>query len=131
MSRNYNGSVKKNKNFIYRSRTYNLGPLEQEIMECIWSIGNCTVSDIYQCLIQRRQIAYTTIMTIMTRLTEKRFLSRKFIGKSYLYSPIDSKSKTLRNTVFKVIEVMINRFGSEAVAYFAEELEKFPNNNKI
>lgn len=112
------------------SRNTNLGPLEQEVMECIWNSEKSTVSDVYECLKKDRQIAYTTVMTIMTRLTEKGFLSRKLIGKSYLYSPKQNKNETIKNTVAKVIESIVNKFGSEAVAYFSEELEKFPKNKK-
>ncbi len=71
--------------------TQNLGPLEQEVMGCLWNEKNVSVTEVHECIQKRRKIAYTTIMTIMTRLTEKDFLTRKMEGKAYLYSPKKSK----------------------------------------
>ncbi|EKD96430.1 MAG: hypothetical protein ACD_24C00052G0003 [uncultured bacterium] len=113
-------------NKMKKASSYNLGPLEQEVMECIWHTGKCAVSDVYDCLKQRKQIAYTTLMTIMTRLAEKGFLSRELVGKSYLYSPVESKNQTIKNIISKVMESVVDKFGFEAIAYFSEELEKFP-----
>ena len=53
-----------------------LGDLECEIMELVWKKANPTVTvrDIYDALRQQRQIAYTTVMTTMVRLSEKGLL---------------------------------------------------------
>src|SRR3989344_473817 len=79
--------------------TQNLGPLEQEIMGCLWKEKNVSVSDVHKCLQKKRKIAYTTIMTIMTRLTEKGFLTRKMKGKAYVYSPKKTKEQTAKGVI--------------------------------
>lgn len=104
---------------------YNLGPLELEVMEYIWSKNNCSVSDTHNYLISKRAIAYTTVMTIMMRLWQKGYLKRIKKGKTYLYSYKKNKDQTIKSSISKLIEGFASKFGIEAIAYFTEEIEKY------
>ncbi len=105
--------------------TYNLGPLEQEVMDCIWKGKSLSVGDIHMCLKKRRKIAYTTVMTIMLRLTEKGFLTRKLEGKAYIYSPKKSKAQTAQNVAKKILNSLVDQYGKEAVTAFTDELKRY------
>ena len=104
--------------------SYNLGPLEQEVMDCLWKEKNASVSDIHQCLQKERKIAYTTVMTIMTRLTEKGFLARKMEGKAYVYSPKKTKEQTAKGIVKKIVNSLVDQYGHEAVTAFTDEFKR-------
>ena len=104
---------------------YNLGPLELEIMECVWERGDSTVLEIHECLGKKREIAYTTVMTVMMRLWQKGFLKRIKDGKNYIYSYKRTKDQAIKNTVSQTLEAVIEKFGIQAVAYFSEEVEKY------
>ncbi len=54
-----------------------LGPLETEIMQIVWREKFTTVKKVHQALQNQREIAYTTVMTTMTRLAEKGVLNRE------------------------------------------------------
>lgn len=97
-----------------------LGPLEQSVMECVWNNKKATVQEVYSCLKKNRKIAYTTVMTVMMRLTEKNYLSRTMKGRAYVYTPKTSKSKTLS----KLTQYIFDTFGEEAIVSFVEELDK-------
>jgi len=103
---------------------YSLGPLEQEIMNCLWKTTDCKVHDVHKCLLKKRKIAYTTVMTIMTRLTQKGLLTRKKIGKAYLYSPKKTRKKTVKTVINKIVNSLIDQYGEEAVAAFTDELKE-------
>lgn len=103
--------------------SYNLGPLEQEVMDCVWRDKEVSVRDVYSCLKKSRKIAYTTVMTIMTRLTEKRFLARKKTGKAFLYTPKKTKEQTAKTMIGKIVDSLVDQFGEEAVVAFSDELE--------
>lgn len=103
--------------------SYNLGPLEQEVMDCVWRDEVVSVRDVHSCLIKSRKIAYTTVMTIMTRLTEKSFLMRKKQGKAFLYSPQKTKEQTAKTMIGKIIDSLVDQFGEEAVVAFSDELK--------
>src|SRR5215210_4417015 len=49
-----------------------LGPLEAAIMDVVWDQGTTTVSRVHRALRDSRDVAYTTIMTTMSRLAKKR-----------------------------------------------------------
>ena len=104
--------------------TQNLGPLEQEIMGCLWKEKNVSVSDVHKCLQKKRKIAYTTIMTIMTRLTEKGFFTRKMKGKAYVYSPKKTKEQTAKGVIKKIVNSLVDQYGHGAVTAFTDELKK-------
>ena len=101
-----------------------LGPLEQCIMDCVWKNESATVRDVYNCLKKDRKIAYTTVMTVMTRLFDKNYLKRKLVGKTYIYTPKATKTKTLKTTLARMTDYIFDNFGEEAIVSFVEELDK-------
>jgi predicted transcriptional regulator len=62
-----------------------MGDLEAEILECVWELGSASVRDVHRCLLERREIAYTTVMTVMSRLAAKGMLVSRPVGRAYLY----------------------------------------------
>lgn len=63
-----------------------LGPLEAEIMDHAWSVsGPVTVRDVVDSVGARHGLAYTTVMTVMERLSKKGFLVRRKLGRAYVY----------------------------------------------
>lgn len=102
---------------------YTLGPLEQEVMDCVWREAVVSVRDVHSCLKKSRKIAYTTVMTIMTRLVDKGFLRRKKQGKAFLYSPKKTREQTAKTIIGKIIDSLVDQFGEEAVVAFSDELK--------
>lgn len=108
-----------------------LGDLEKEIMEIIWQKKDpVTVRFVFEKLSKNRKVAYTTVMTIMSRLTEKEILKRVVLGKAYIYQPIYSKDKFLSRVSRQIIKSFISSYGDNAIAHFVEELEKTPDEKK-
>lgn len=99
-----------------------LGDLECEIMELVWKKANPTVTvrEVYDSLRQQRQIAYTTVMTTMMRLSEKGIL--RIVDKAGLancYSPAESRPEFIRSAVFLVLDKFIKEFPEPMKAYVA------------
>lgn len=109
-----------------------LGELESGVMEIIWqSKGPISVRIVTQSLQKKRQIAYTTVMTIMGRLVEKGLLKRQESGKAYIYQPVYSKDRFLTRVSRQIIKNFIANFGDTAIAHFAEEVNRLtPNKRK-
>ncbi len=72
---------------------------ELEIMQVVWRHPSVTVRDVYEELLQRRKIAYTSVMTMMGILERKGHLQKKRGEKAYLYRPTHPKSRVLRSLV--------------------------------
>jgi predicted transcriptional regulator len=60
-----------------------LGSLEREVMAVVWDQGEVNVRDV--CSRLNAVVAYTTVMTTMDRLFKKRLLSRRKVGRAFLY----------------------------------------------
>ncbi len=61
-----------------------LGPLEIQVMEVLWSGGECSVRDVVERL--ERKLAYTTVMTTLDRLFRKGLLDRQKSERAFLYT---------------------------------------------
>jgi predicted transcriptional regulator len=100
-----------------------LGPLEAEVMEAVWKAGRPTsVRDVLQAVNEGRKqaLAYTTVMTIMSRLAEKGILNRTQHGRSYLYEA------AARDAAEIAVKSVVRDFGDSAIAHFVEEARADP-----
>lgn len=69
-----------------------LGELESTIMERMWSYRRpASVRDVLEDLRKEREIAYTTVMTVMDKLHTKGLLKRQPVGRAYIYETVASK----------------------------------------
>lgn len=101
-----------------------LGPLEQDVMNCMWELKTASVRDIHDCLKDKKDIAYTTVMTIMSRLTEKGYLKRGMVGNQYIYKPSKRKASFVKNTLSTMAKSLMSNFGEEALLTFVDGLDK-------
>lgn len=73
-------------------------------MKVIWQRQTATVRDVYETLLERRQIAYTTVMTMMKILEEKGYLKKSTDGKAAVYAPTNPKQKVVKGMVSDFVE---------------------------
>lgn len=102
-----------------------LGNLQSEVMEILWqSQTPVSVRFVTEILQKKRKIAYTTVMTIMTRLVEKGVLNRKLSGVSYLYQPKVEREQFIAKSVHSIFTTTVLSLGQEAVTHFIKEIQK-------
>lgn len=63
-----------------------LTPTELEMMNVIWRIGPCTVAQVIEQLGPQRDLAYTSVSTIVRILEQKGFVTSEKAGRGHLYS---------------------------------------------
>lgn len=101
-----------------------LGTREAEIMELLWKEGELSVAQT-QYLLRRRQLAYTTVMTIMKRLWEKGLLRRRSEGGAYFYSPSLGRDELLSTVARDVVGGLLEELARPAVTHlFRQAVEK-------
>jgi predicted transcriptional regulator len=66
--------------------------VELELMTVIWSMGKATVKDVVASLAESRELAYTTVATVMKVLEQKKFLKCQKDSYAHVFYPIVSKS---------------------------------------
>jgi predicted transcriptional regulator len=70
------------------------GELEAAIMDRLWSRGEpSTVREVLTDLQEQREIAYTTVLTVMDNLFKKGWLRREPAGRAHRYAPTASRGE--------------------------------------
>ncbi|HLF76680.1 MAG TPA: BlaI/MecI/CopY family transcriptional regulator [Dehalococcoidia bacterium] len=102
-----------------------LGPLEDQVMRIIWARDQATVRDVLGELTRRRvTLAYTTVMTVMARLATKGLLSRRRVGRSFLYEVRIKEAAFRMSTARMLAQRLVRGFDHLAIASFVEEVAK-------
>lgn len=101
-----------------------LGPLEQDVMDVVWRMRDVTVRDVHVVLAATREIAYTTVMTTMSRLARKGILQRDTADLAHRYRPAVSRDQYARGAVGDVLTWLLERYPEPAVAYLADVVDE-------
>lgn len=101
-----------------------LGPLETEIMQLLWQDERSTVKKVHRRLSQQREIAYTTVMTTMSRLAEKGVLNRQREGLAYVYTPAISEEEFVSLVVRQVLDGLLDDYSDTAIDYMVDYLAR-------
>ena len=101
-----------------------LGDLESEILEMVWEMEPVTVREIYENLTREKKLAYTTVMTVMSRLAKKGILGQEKKGNAYVYTSKWSREELLNYAVGKVMDGLLEDFEDVAVSKFVERIKE-------
>jgi hypothetical protein len=77
-------------------------------MKIVWDLGQAKVRDVYETLLQRRKIAYTTVMTMMKILEDKKHLKKNQEERAYVYRPSQPKNQVERGMVREFVDRVFN-----------------------
>ena len=93
---------------MQRKSLTHLGETEMEVLHHVWDLGEATVADVRERILEDREVAYTTIMTVLKKLAEKGYLDYHKEGRSYVYQPAQTPNEVqhslLRRLMDKVFE---------------------------
>ena len=99
-----------------------LGELEEEVMECVWALGPLSVREVHRCLLAKKDIAYTTVMTVMSRLADKGLLTREAEGRAFIYSASISRDDYCAGVVRDFMDGMLVGASKPVLAHFVSSL---------
>jgi len=101
-----------------------LGELEAEVMEIVWERGACTARVVHEHLQQTsRALAYSTIKTVLERLSEKRLLVRQKVDNAYVYRPAFSKAEFTARAMQRIVESLLDSFPEPVVTHFLDHFD--------
>jgi BlaI family transcriptional regulator, penicillinase repressor len=98
-----------------------LTPQELAIMKVIWRLGKATVRDVYETLLKKREIAYTTVMTMMRILEEKGHLEKTRIDRAYEYTPTRPRQQVLGAMVRDFLDRVFDGAGGALLVHPARD----------
>jgi predicted transcriptional regulator len=104
-----------------RTRHPTLTPQELAIMKVIWDLEEATVRDVYETLREQRQIAYTTVMTMMKILETKGYLKRTQVDRAFVYRPSRPRQQVVGAMVRDFVERVFDGAAGGLLLHLAKD----------
>jgi BlaI family transcriptional regulator, penicillinase repressor len=104
-----------------RPKTPTLTEQELEIMKIVWERDRATVRDVYESLLERRKIAYTTVMTMMNILEQKKYLRKSAEDRAYIYRPSKPKKQVIKGMVREFVDRVFNGSAEPLLVHLIED----------
>ena len=105
-----------------------LGHLEYEVMRALWAQAPANVPAVLARINHdrdpARQLAYTTVMTVLARLHEKGVLDREHRGRGYDYIPRFDEPALVEHLGGREVRDLLDRYGEVALAQFAAVVDQ-------
>jgi predicted transcriptional regulator len=94
---------------------------ELEIMKVVWERDSVTVRDVYEALLERRKVAYTTVMTMMKILEQKKYLKKDQSDRAYVYRPAQPKGQVISAMVREFVNRVFNGSAEPLLVHLVKE----------
>lgn len=113
-----------------------LGELERRVMEQLWtSTRPQSVREVHAVLVGERDIAYTTVMTVLDRLAKKGFAGREQQGRAYRYAALQTREQMVAEVMHTALAgsaaersaalvAFVDRVSDDEAAALREALER-------
>lgn len=100
-----------------------LGELQLEVLRFLSDHGPLSVGEVAERFGEPRGLARTTVLTVMERLREKGYLSRRKEQGVFRYEPYAGKAALMRDLVHRFVETALEGSVSPFLAYLTQEKE--------
>lgn len=109
----------------YRPQQMSLGPLETEILNIIWELGCATVKEVHEYILSdpNRELAYTSVTTVLRRLTQKGWLACDESQRAFLWRPLISRQEAESLQAYQQLNKFLAIGNPDVVAAFADSLD--------
>ena len=98
---------------------------EEEVMQYIWELGDCSVGTIREAMASRhpdqKVPAHSTVSTVLKLLRDKDFLDHKAFGRTFIYSPKVSKEAYSRSRLKSLVSRFFGGSPQQMVSFLVEE----------
>lgn len=104
-----------------------LGELEQKVMDVLWNNAKPLKPAEVKSLLEGDP-AYTTVMTILKRLSDKSLLKREMKEGAYYYSAAITREDFAENKLQNLFKGLLNSYGNLAISQFLNSVKEDPEN---
>lgn len=110
----------------YRPKQLSLGPLEAEILNIVWELGSVTVKDVHDRILAdpNRELAYTSVTTVLRRLTDKGWLVCDKQGRAYYWQALLTKKQAQVIKAHEQLQQFLAVGNPDVIAAFADSLDE-------
>ena len=90
-------------------------------MKIVWRLETATVREVYDVLRAKRPLAYTTVMTMMRILEEKRFLKKTVVERAHVYRPAQPRAQVLASMVRDFVDRVFDGASESLLVHLAHD----------
>ena len=90
-------------------------------MKIIWRLEQATVRDVYEELLKHRKVAYTTVMTMMKILENKKHSKKTQGDRAYVYRPTKPKDQVIGGMVREFVNRVFNGSAEPLLMHLIED----------
>jgi len=91
-------------------------------MKIVWERPKgVTVRDVYEALLERRKVAYTTVMTMMNILEQKKYLKKSQSERAYLYRQAQPQGQVIGDMVREFVNRVFNGSAEPLLVHLVNE----------
>ncbi|MBW4598452.1 MAG: BlaI/MecI/CopY family transcriptional regulator [Calothrix sp. FI2-JRJ7] len=110
----------------YRPKQLSVGPLEAEILNIVWELGSVTVKDVHDRILAdpNRELAYTSVTTVLRRLTDKGWLKCDKCGRAFFFCPLLTKQQAEVIKAHEQLQRFLAIGNPDIIAAFADSLDE-------
>jgi predicted transcriptional regulator len=117
---------------------------ELEILQVMWSKGQCTVRDVHEELAKNKDAGYTTTLKLMQIMHDKGMVERDTTSKTHLYKALFTQEQAQSNALDKILSTVFkgstsnlviqalgqHRASQDEIDAIKNYLDQFDNNKK-
>jgi predicted transcriptional regulator len=109
-----------------RPKQLSLGPLETEILEILWDMGDATVKEIHDRILTDpdRELAYMSVTTVLRRLTKKGWLACNKQERAFRWRPLLTREEARALQAHQQLKQFLAIGNPDIVAAFADDLDQ-------
>ncbi|MBI3210984.1 MAG: BlaI/MecI/CopY family transcriptional regulator [Candidatus Solibacter usitatus] len=101
-------------------------PLELECLKALWELGEANVHAVQDSLNPKKKLAYTTVMTLLERLARKGCVSRRKVGRAFIYSPVAGREALRRAAIRDLLDSLFESSPNLLLAYLKNGASREP-----
>lgn len=101
--------------------TVKLSDLQITVMKVLWQHGKLSVSQTHQYLNQSRELALTTVATLLKRMQEKGIVGHEKQGRQYLYFPLVTESEVKTSMLSNILTSLFDGKADELVHHLVAQ----------
>ena len=98
-----------------------LGDLQLAILRELWRRGEATVADVHKALHKQRQLALTTIATMLRKMEDRHLVEHRTEGRQFIYRAAVKQDEIHRNLVADIVDRVFSGDASAMVSHLLEE----------
>jgi BlaI family penicillinase repressor len=98
-----------------RTKIHRLGDLQLRIMQILWARAEATVSEVHEALSGERDLAYTTMATLLRKMEARGLVKHRLDGRSFVYRAVVAEDAVSRGMADHLVDRLFEGSLSEMV----------------